>query len=427
MSNGSSYDVAVMGGGAAGVCAAVQAARAGARTLLVEKAAQLGGTTTTGGVNGMQSFFAYGRQIIAGIGWELVCRTYDVLGQPPPDGSRFGEDVGVTTTVVDRAAYSAVADEAVREAGADLSLHTMLGAIREDGAGWRLTLCGKEGLYDVTARVVVDCTGDCNVARQAGLDVNRHDDRQPGTLVMKFTGYDADHLDIPAIQAAADRAIAAGALRASDLGWHHGDVKPILRGYGGNCAHVVTHEAGDSRGRTDAELEGRRVLLRLVRFFRAQPGLENFTVAWFAPEVGIRETVTIGGRATITFDDYTSGRLWPDAVSYSFYPIDVHTEDGLDFRPLPRGVIPTMPYGAMLPQEGRNLVVAGRCVCGDRLAFSAYRVQATCTGTGQAAGAAAALAAARGTEVANVPVDDIRTLLRQHAAIVPPDLSPPKP
>ena len=82
--------------GAAGVTAAVQVGRAGARAMLIEKQAQLGGTTTTGGVNAIRSFFAYGRQVIAGIGWKLVCRTAEVLGQPAPDGSRYGESHGVT-------------------------------------------------------------------------------------------------------------------------------------------------------------------------------------------------------------------------------------------------------------------------------------------------------------------------------------------
>ena len=423
MQQESSYDVIVMGGGAAGVTAAVQAARAGASTLLVEKQAQLGGTTTTGGINAIQSFFAYGQQVIAGIGWELVCRSAEALGQPTPDGSRFGESHGVTVTVVDRAIYAAVADQAVLEAGVELSLHTMLGAIGHEGDYWRLTLCGKQGLYEVLGRVVIDCTGDCNAIALAGLGVNRSPQRQPGTLALKLTGYEADNLDYPRIQAAFDAEVAAGRMRRSDTGWFQGDVKPLLKGYGGNCVHVVSDEASDSRGRTHAELEARRIMLRLVRFFRSQPGLEELTVSWFAPETGIRETVTIQGRVKITQEDYQSGRLWPDAVSYSFYPIDIHTDEGLDYQPLPRGTLPTIPFRAMLPVNGRQVLAAGRCICGDRGAFSAYRVQASCMAIGQAAGAAAALANRIGCDVAQVPVDDIRNLLRRHGAIVPPELN----
>ena len=344
-------DVIVMGGGPAGVSAAIQAARHGAHTLLIEKQAQLGGTTTIGGINGIQTFFAYGTQVIAGIGWELICRSAAVLGQPPPDGSRFGENNGITVTSVDRAVYTAVVDQAVIEAGVDLSLHTMLGRIEQDEDDtWRLTLCGKHGLYDVRGRVVIDCTGDCNAITLAGLSVCRRSERQPATLVMALTGYDAESLDMPTIQQAFDEAVAAGTLKRSDVGWHGGDVRPLLKGYGGNCVHVIADEAADSGGRTATELEARRLMLRLIRFFRTQPGLENLTVSWFAPECGVRETVTINGRATITGDDYATGRLWPDAVCYSFYAIDVHTEGGLDYRPLPRGVIPRFRSAPSCPK-----------------------------------------------------------------------------
>jgi hypothetical protein len=416
------FDVAVIGGGAAGVVAAIQAARVGARVLLVDKASQLGGTTTSAGVNGIQSFFAYGRQVIAGIGFELVTKAAEVLGQPPPDGTRQDPRSGVTVTVVDKAVYAAVANQAVVEAGIDLRLHTMLGVIRpEQDGGWRLTLCGKEGLYDVQAAQIIDASGDANAITLAGLPVVRHAQRQPATLVLRLAGYEVQSLDLPRIHAAFEEAVATGEVKASDAGWHGGRIENLLRWHGGNCVHVISDgDAASSAGRTAVEVEGRRVMLRLLKFLRRQPGLGNLTVAWCAPEVGVRETVTIEGRASITAHDYESGRPWPDAVCYSFYPIDVHTEDGLIYRPLPRGVVPTIPYGALVPVRGRNILAAGRCISGDREAFSAYRVQATCMATGQAAGAAAALASRHGHDVAEIDPKTVCALLAEHSAIVPP-------
>lgn len=416
------FDVVVIGGGAAGVVAAIQAARAGGRVMLVEKSAQLGGTTTSAGVSGIQSFFAYGRQVIAGIGFELVAKAAQVLGQPTPDGAKQDARSGVTVTVVDKAVYAAMADLAVLEAGIDLRLHTMLGAIRQEHeGGWHLTLCGKEGLYDVPAAQVIDASGDANAITLAGLPVVRQERRQPATLVMRLAGYEVQTLDLPRLQTAFEQAVAAGEVQASDAGWHGGRIESLLRWYGGNCVHVISGpDAASSPGRTAAEVEGRRVMLRLLKFLRRQPGLERLTVAWCAPEVGVRETVTIAGRATITVQDYERGRYWPDAVCYSFYPIDVHTDEGLGiYRPLPRGVVPTIPYGAMVPLRGRNILAAGRCISGDREAFSAYRVQATCMAVGQAAGAAAALAAQQKRDVADIDVAAIRALLAQHGAIVP--------
>jgi hypothetical protein len=241
--------------------------------------------------------------------------------------------------------------------------------------------------------------------------------------VLGLTGYDPKTLDFDTIQANFDKAVAAGEMKSSDTGWHGGKVRNLLEWRGGNCIHVHPEQsADDSAGRTAMELEARRVMMRLVRFFRTQPGMEEFTIGWFAPECGVRETVVIQGRSCITVDDYTSGRLWPDAVSYSFYSVDVHKPEGLDYRPLPRGVYPTIPFSAMLPVRGRNILAAGRCICGDRLAFSAYRVQASSMAIGQAAGAAGALATQAGSDVADVPIEDIRQLLAEHDAIVPPAL-----
>jgi hypothetical protein len=232
-------------------------------------------------------------------------------------------------------------------------------------------------------------------------------------------GYDGDALDIDAIDAALQKALDAGEVLAADL--KGVSCRLFLGTRGTNRTHIVNVDATTSAQRTEVELAGRRCLMRLFRFFRKQPGLENFHYVWIAPECGIRETSVIVGETEITCEDYVTGRLFPDAVCYSFYPIDIHRPDrlGTDIRPLPAGVVPTIPRGAMLPAGSRRLIAAGRCVCGDQEAHSAFRVQATCMATGQAAGAMASLAAARGVDVRDVPIADIHALLREHGAIVP--------
>jgi hypothetical protein len=413
------YDVAVAGGGTAGVVAAIQAGRAGARVLLVEKTGKLGGTITNGGVNAVSCFNAYERQVIAGIGWELVCRTLTEAGEPLPDFSQHSPKTGCLLCPVNPTLFAAIADDAVLAAGVEPLFHAMPAAARPNGSGWTLTLCTKTGLRDVAARTVVDCTGDANVVSLAGLPVERNEELQPATLVFRLDGYDPATLDFPTIQAAFTRAVASGEVKATDAGWVHGDIRLLLRGRGGNCVHVVNVDGRTSEGRTEAELEGRRVLLRLFRFLRRQPGLQGLRLPHGSAEVGIRETVTIKGRRKILVDDYESGRQWDDAIAYSFYPVDIHTADGLVYRPLPRGVVPTIPFGALIPESGRNLLAAGRCIAGDKGANSAYRVQSTCMAVGQAAGAAAALAVRLGVDAADVPLAELRDLLRSHGAIVP--------
>ncbi len=411
-------DVIVLGGGTAGTVAAIQAGRLGARTQLVEKTGRLGGTITTAGVNAIQSFFAYGRQVIAGIGWEWACRTFQELGEPVPDGSQF-RDSGVTNVVVDPFTFSAIADEMVHQAGVDLRLHTILAGLGTGDDGWRVKLCGKEGLQEVVAKVVIDCTGDADAVRLAGLAVDKPDVVQPGTLVFRPGGYDPESLDMDAIQAAFDQAIAAGEVQPSDTGWFHGQVGPLLQGGSTNVVHVTGIDGSGSEGRTHAEVQARKVVLRLQRFFRRQKGLEGFHVVWQAAEVGIRESVVIQGRSRVTAEDYQAGRIYDDAVGYAFYPIDVHTTEGLDFQPLPQGTVPTIPFGALVPSQGRNILAAGRTISSDRRANSALRVQAPCMVMGQAAGVAGALAADRGCDVADVPICDLRHVLTENGAILP--------
>ena len=419
------YDVIVVGGGTAGTIAAIQAARAGACVLLVEKTGMLGGTMTMGGVNFPALFHAWGKQVIAGIGWDLVVATKQITGEQMPDfgpiGSNSREHIHI-----DAAVFAALCDEAVQDSGAQLLLHTMPAGVHREGDRWQLTLCTKTGLQSVETKVLVDATGDANVVQLADFEVIRPQPLQPGTLAMRVGGYDLDALDIPTIERALDEAIADGSVKLTDFAWQRSNaVRFFLTGRGRNNNHVTTGPADTSEGKTAAELAGRAAMLRMYRFFRAQPGLEHFTLEYVAPECGVRETVVIKGKTTITGKDYTSGRQWKDAVCYSFYPIDIHQDDGVKgiYTLLAKGVVPTIPRGAMLPEGSRALIVAGRCISGDREAHSAYRVEASCMAMGQAAGAMAALAAQRECDVEELPIADVHDLLRRYGAIIPGEVS----
>lgn len=414
-------DVAVFGAGAAGVVAAVQAARAGASCVLVEKTGLLGGTAVTAGVNFPGLFHAWGKQIIAGIGWEMVVRTVNESGGQLPDFRHDERRHSARQVWVDRFTYAAINDAMIREAGVACWLHSMPVRAFQEAGMWRVDIACKEGVRTLRARVVIDATGDANLASIAGLATRRNATLQPGTLVFRASGYDPDQLDYDALTLAAANAIAAGGLDACDLGGLAARVCSLLRNHGENIIHVTGIDARTSAGKTEAEFKGRAALLRLQRFFRKQPGLADFNVVYFAPECGIRETVTIDGEVEIKTADYVSGVLWDDAVCYSFYPIDVHATDGhgIDIRPLQPGIFPTMPLRSLLPKGSRNFLAAGRIACGDKEAHSAFRVQASCMATGQAAGAVAALACQSDSEIRQVPLDKIHALLKSHGAIVP--------
>ncbi len=418
------YDVIVVGGGTAGVIAAIQAGRAGARVLLVEKNGMLGGTMTVGGVNTPAHFFAWGQQIIKGIGWELVRKTLQETGQPVPTPEFTYNNDTPPALNIDRAIFAALCDEAVLAADVELLLHAMPAAAIFENAGWTLAICGKSGLQQTRAKVLIDTTGDANLVALAGLKLVDPPTVQPATLQMHCSGYDAQALDYAALKAATIKAIRDGEKKSTDISWYDKGPEGFLRSYGNNANHVWAAQASSSAGRSAVELEARRAALRAQRFFRKQPGLENFRLDWIGSEVGIRETVTIKGKKTMTVQEYEAGKLHDDALCYSFYPIDEHRNDGqgINLRPLRRNLLPSIPRGAMLPAGSRFLIVAGRCIASDREANSAIRVQCPCMAMGQAAGAMAALSAKTGIDPEELPLQDIYALLHEHGALVPGDV-----
>ena len=122
----------------------------------------------------------------------------------------------------------------------------------------------------------------------------------------------------------------------------------------------------------------------------------------------------------MTQQDYLEGKVFEDSLSHSFYPIDLHRDGKSIYQKfLKPGLVASVPLRALIPKQSKNFLVAGRCVSSDRLANSALRVQASCMGMGQAAAVAAVLASNQGTTPAEVPMDDIKQLLKEHGAIIP--------
>ncbi len=418
------YDVVVVGAGPAGLVAATQAARIGAKVLLIEKSGLIGGTTVLNGVNYPGLFHAWGQQVIKGIGWELIQSVADEDGVELPDFASYADVPHHRLQIlVNKASYAALADQLVVSSGAQVLLHSMIAGVahRAEGTPWELSVCSKEGLKTIHASKLVDCTGDANVVGLAGFKQSKQTNLQPGTLVMRVSGFDPSELDYPALEEAFKNEVASGGMLRSDLLAGNGPVETFIKMRGSNSIHVTGIDASSSAGKTQAELKARAVMLRIQQFMRKQPKLGNFKVDYFAPECGIRETNTIEGEYCITTEDYCSGRVWEDSYCYSFYPIDIHASNGgnIDTRPLTEGIFPTIPLRAMIPKGSRDLIVAGRCVCGDQAANSAFRVQASSMATGQVAGAVAAVAALEQTNIGDAPKERIIRSLLESDAIVP--------
>ncbi len=411
-------DVLIIGGGTAGTIAAIQAARLGARTVLVEAGSQLGGTTTTAGVDFPGLFHAWGRQIIAGIGWELVTATVELNSDRLPDfAAPTGPQHWRHQVRLSGALYAALAEEACLQAGVQLRYYEFPLSITSARDGWKAQVAGKGTRVEVRARQVVDCTGNAAVVGLLGLPRRREVATQPGTLIYRLAGYRLEEIALPTLDARAREAVKQGQLLPTDF---NGNLRHFLAKGGESGMHLLEADSSTSEAHTRTNIRGRESLLRIMRFLKPLPGFGNLRIERLQPETAVRETYRIVGETTVSCDDYISGRKFPDAVAYSFYPIDLHDEHGVRPKPLAEGVVPTLPLGALIPKGSRNLVVAGRCVSSDRLANSALRVQASCMAMGQAAGAAAALAAMSPSIPARVPWEHLRRTLVEHRAIVPP-------
>ncbi len=270
--------------------------------------------------------------------------------------------------------------------------------------GWSITEGGRQ---DVRPDRVVGL---------AGIERLREKTRQPGTLIYRLGGYDIPSIDMNALQAKLVAARKSGVLKPTDI---NGSIAGFLGKGGESGNHIPGADSSTSETHTATNLLGREALLRMLRFLKEEPAFALMTIERLQPEAGIRETFRIIGETTLTHEDYTSGRVFEDAVAHSFYLIDLHYEGGVTPKHLNEGIVPTIPLRALIPKASKNLMVAGRCLSSDQLANSALRVQALCMAMGQAAGVTVALAAKAGTTPSQVPLADIRRELARHGAIVP--------
>lgn len=417
------FDTAVIGGGTAGLIAAIQSGRAGAKTVLIEKNGICGGTMTVGGINNPGLFDAWGKQIIKGIGWELISETLALSGGKLPERfldaesnlKHWEHQIEVNPLV-----YAACGDKALVEAGVDVRFHTMPGALSFSEGLWHISLCDKDGLYEAGAKVVIDCTGDANAVKMAGLPFIERTSTQPGTYSVYADGFDLEKVDLAAVQKNFEAAVAEGRLLPDDLCWGKNFNLGFLKAKGRNKNHICHINGCSSLPKSRMEIEGRRSLLRALTFLRQQPALEGVEFHLRAGECGVRETRVIRGEHMVSGEEYLAGEKFPDAVCSAFYQIDIHdAEKGLISAKLSPGVVPQVPLRALIPLNSRNFLAAGRIISSDPAANSALRVQAVCMATGQAAGAVAALSAKSGKTPLEVPVSQWRKILLDNGTLLP--------
>lgn len=443
-------DVLVVGGGPAGIGAAIGAADAGARVILVERYGFLGGNATAALVMPLMSFHTNksdrraeprqgapllptdhgpGDPIIAGVLKRLLERLVSVGGAIEPS-----LDTGYVVPF-DPEWFKIVALDMLDEAGVDFLLHSYASGVLGERAVTGAVFETKSGPIALRARVVVDCTGDADLAVQAGapFEVGRSDGlAQPMTLMFRmadfektrFEQYVREHPDQwRGVHGLWD--LIGKATKAGDLKLPREDIlffaTPHEHEVSVNSTRVTRVLGTDVWDLTYAEYVSRAQMRQIVEFLRRYvPGFEKAYAVQSGINIGVRETRRIIGEYRLDASDVLSARKFDDAIARGAYPVDIHNPagSGTVLKRLPPGEAYDIPLRCLLPQSTENLLVAGRCLSGTHEAHSSYRVMPIVMATGQAAGVCAALAARSGRSPRDVPAAQVqRELLRQGASL----------
>ncbi|MDQ3722386.1 MAG: FAD-dependent oxidoreductase [Actinomycetota bacterium] len=444
-------DVVVVGGGPAGIGAAVGAAHAGANVLLVERYGFLGGNATVALVMPLMSWHnevrgarargddeplrllptdhGPGEPVVAGALLELMERLLHRGGAIAPS-----EETGYTVPI-DPEAYKSAALELLDAAGVHYLLHAFAsGVIGEPRRPKGVVLETKSGPIVIQASVIVDATGDGDVAAAAGADyeVGRDDGLvQPMTLMFRiidfqrerFAGYVREHPDqwrgVSGLWELIEQARAAGELdlpREEMLFF----ATPHEREVSVNSTRVSGALGTDVFDLTRAEHLARQQMDQIMRFLRKRvPGFDEAYVVQSGTHIGVRETRRIVGEYQLTTDDVLRSRHFDDVIARGSYPIDIHDPKGgrgTLLERLPTGGAYDIPLRCLIPHNVDGLLVGGRCISGTHEAHSSYRVTPIALATGQAAGVAAALAAQAKVAPRDLAADVVqRTLVGQGA------------
>jgi hypothetical protein len=434
------YEVAVLGGGPAGIAAAVAAARAGRRTLLIERYGFLGGMGTAAGVTNFCGLHAnvHGKmhRLVQGIASDLLARI-DRLGGLNAPHLILGK---ILAQAYDTAAYKIAADDLLASYKVELLFHA-LGAgvvMQDDRRVSALVVETKAGRQAVVADIFIDCSGDGDLAAWAGAPFEVGDNEGHmlyPSMMFRLNGIDPEKAGdawrtIPALM---EQAEAKGTHKFPRKG---AIVRPQRSGieWRVNFTQLKRDDGSAINGLepddlTRGEIDGRRQAMQAFEFLRTVPGFEKSYIVDLPPQLGIRETRRVIGGYMLSGEDVLGCASFDDSIGVNGWPMEVHVAGDVIFKfpPIPesRG-FNELPYRMLLPQGIDNLLVAGRCASMTHDGQSAARVSGACFAMGEAAGSAAALALSGNTIPRDIALEKLQLALKQRGAFIGRDQAVPE-
>lgn len=445
-------DVAVVGGGPAGFCAAIAAARNGASVILIEKNGFCGGMATAGLVGPFMTCYDKSgtNMIIRGIFAEVVEKLVERHGAIHPSHIRAGtaytswiEKGHDHCTPFDTEILKKLIDDLLTEAGVQVLYHAeFLQTTMEGNTACGVLVHTKSGFQKIMAKVVIDCTGDGDAAVSAGAGFVLGNPElgimQPATMFFRICNVDAQALEAD-IAAHRDQFYRKDGVNYRSFHWcvskarEAGDWNLDRISIGlyksvqddewcVNTSRIMGIDATDSASLTFGEIEGRKQVAHIMQFLRKYvPGCENAKLMSSGATLGIRETRHIEGDYTLTLEDVLEGVVPEDAIVLCANSVDVHGRFGPksnEYITVRNGEYYGIPYRCLLPKGIDGMLMAGRCLSAESEAAGAVRVMPPCMGMGQAAGVAAAMAIEKHTDLRNLDVVELKNRLIRDGAFL---------